>query len=103
MSRGSEACIGSARGHPTVVYGFFAGRHHPALRSGSEAFTGDKIFEYFNPPRPVSRWASFVTYGLFAVRGRPSRSPETLRGAYGLGATKFDVSVKAVVPAALSV
>jgi phosphate transport system permease protein len=92
-------------GIPTVVYGFFAlAVITPALRSGSEAFTGDQIFEYFNST------SAGIAIGILCLPTVCSLSEDALRavpqslreGAYGMGATKFDVSVKVVVPAALS-
>lgn len=92
-------------GIPTVVYGFFAlAVITPALRSGSEALTGDKLFEYFNST------SAGIAVGILCLPTVCSLSEDALRavprslreGAYGLGATKFDVSVKVVVPAALS-
>lgn len=92
-------------GIPTVVYGFFAlAVITPALRSSSEAFTGEKIFEYFNST------SAGIAVGILCLPTVCSLSEDALRavprslreGAYGLGATKFDVSTKVVVPAALS-
>lgn len=92
-------------GVPTVVYGFFAlAVITPALRSGSEALTGDRIFEYFNST------SAGIAIGILCIPTVCSLSEDALRavpqslreGAYGMGATKFDVSVKVVVPAALS-
>lgn len=92
-------------GIPTVVYGFFAlAIITPALRSSSEAFTGEKIFDYFNST------SAGIAVGILCLPTVTSLSEDALRavprslreGAYGLGATKFDVSVKVVVPAALS-
>ena len=92
-------------GIPTVVYGFFAlAVITPALRSGSEAFTGDRIFEYFNST------SAGIAVGILCLPTVCSLSEDALRavprslreGADVLGATKFDVSVKGVVPAALS-
>jgi len=92
-------------GIPTVVYGFFAlAIITPALRSSSEALTGDKIFDYFNST------SAGIAVGILCIPTVCSLSEDALRavpralreGAYGLGATKFDVSVKVVVPAALS-
>ena len=92
-------------GIPTVVYGFFAlAVITPAIRGSAESMTGRPIFEYFNST------AAGIAVGIMCLPTVCSLSEDALRsvprslreGAYGLGATKFDVSVKVVVPAALS-
>jgi phosphate transport system permease protein len=86
-------------GIPTVVYGFFA---LTVITPGLKWF--DSSFNSYNAMSagiavgilclPIV--SSLVEDALRAV-------PNSLReGAYGLGATKFDVSVKVVLPAALS-
>jgi len=86
-------------GIPTVVYGFFA---LTVITPGLQIF--HKGFQSFNVTGagiavgilclPIV--SSLVEDALRAV-------PRSLReGAYGLGATKFEVSTKVVVPAALS-
>ena len=92
-------------GIPTVVYGFFAVVFlTPGLQWVHNIFTGEDGFFTFNALSaglavgvlclPIV--SSLCEDALQAV-------PRSLReGSYGLGGTKFDTSVKVVVPAALS-
>ena len=86
-------------GIPTVVYGFFALTViTPALKSLHDGFS---IYNAFSAGIAVGilclpTVSSLAEDALQAV-------PRSLReAAYGLGATKFDVSLKVVLPAALS-
>jgi len=88
-------------GIPTVVYGFFALTFMtPLLRS---AF-GTSVVGFFNVA------SAGVVVGILIVPLISSLSedalsavPDSLReGAYALGASKFEVSIRVVVPAALS-
>lgn len=109
-------------GIPTVVYGFFALTViTPALQSLGRWFTGsapgewlgsvtgwwttgDALFEAYNAG------SAGIAVGIMCLPLVTSLSedalqavPRSLReGAYAVGGTKFDVSVKVVVPAALS-
>lgn len=92
-------------GIPTVVYGFFALTViTPALRSFFKAVTGDDVLAAFNPI------SAGIAVGVMCLPMVSSLSEDALRavpkslreGAYGMGATRFDVAVKVVVPAALS-
>ena len=86
-------------GIPTVVYGYFALTFvTPLIRGG---FPGTGIF---------NAASGAIVVGIMIVPMVASLSedalnavPQALReAAYGLGATKFEVSTKVVVPAALS-
>ena len=86
-------------GIPTVVYGFFAlTAITPALKMLHDGFN---IYNAFSAGIAVGilclpTVSSLAEDALQAV-------PRSLReAAYGLGATKFDVSVKVVLPAAFS-
>jgi len=86
-------------GIPTVVYGFFALTViTPALKFFDDGFN---VYNAFSAGIAVGilclpTVSSLTEDALQAV-------PRALReGAYGLGATKFDVSIKVVLPAALS-
>ncbi len=92
-------------GIPTVVYGFFALTViTPTLRGVAEFLTGEPIFEAYNA------MSAGIAVGIMCLPIVTSLSedalqavPRSLReGAYACGGTKFDVSVKVVVPAALS-
>ncbi len=92
-------------GIPTVVYGFFALTViTPTIRNLAVWVTGDPIFEVYNA------FSAGVAVGIMCLPIVCSLSedalqavPKSLReGAYGLGSTRFDVSVKIVLPAALS-
>lgn len=86
-------------GIPTVVYGYFALTFvTPLLRS---VFPGTDVF---------NAASASIVVGIMIIPTVSSLSedalravPEALRhGAYGLGATKLEVSTRVVVPAALS-
>ncbi len=86
-------------GVPTVIYGFFALQYvTPAL----EVFFPD--IDFFNA------LSASIVVGIMIIpmvssisEDAMSAVPDDLRQAgYGLGGTKFDVSVKVVVPAAVS-
>ena len=86
-------------GVPTVIYGFFALKYvTPAL----EVFFPD--IDFFNA------LSASIVVGIMIIpmvssisEDAMSAVPDDLRQAgYGLGGTKFDVSVKVVVPAAIS-
>lgn len=99
-------------GIPTVVYGFFAltiispyfliapARFVTGLLTGDER----QVFNFTNST------SAGIAVGIMCLPTVVSLSEDALRavpralreGAYGLGATRFDVSVKVVVPAALS-
>jgi len=98
-------------GIPTVVYGFFALTViTPTLRGGALWFTG--LFS--DDPEPVfgiyNAFSAGVAVGIMCLPIVSSLSedalqavPRSLReGAHAVGGTRFDVSVKVVVPAALS-
>ncbi len=87
-------------GIPTIVYGYFAVNWvTPQLQS----VLGDRV-QFFNA------LSAGIVVGIMVVPMISSLSedamhavPDNLReGAYGLGGTKLDVSVRVVVPAALS-
>lgn len=86
-------------GIPTVVYGYFALTFvTPLLRS---VFPGTDVF---------NAASASIVVGIMIVPTVASLSEDALRavpralreGAYGLGATKLEVSTRVVVPAALS-
>ena len=86
-------------GVPTVVYGYFALTFiTPALRV---VFPGTDVF---------NAAAGSIVVGVMIIPTVASLSEDALRavpqalreGAFGLGATKLEVSTKVVVPAALS-
>jgi len=109
-------------GIPTVVYGFFALTIiTPALQGAGRWFTqselgawlgsatgwwraGDPLFEAYNAT------SAGIAVAIMCLPIVTSLSEDALRavprglreGAYALGGTRFDVSVKVVVPAALS-
>ena len=92
-------------GVPTVVYGFFALLViTPALQGACNFLFGAPIFSGYNAG------AAGIAVGIMILPIVASLSedamqsvPRSLReGAYALGSTKFDVSVKVVTPAALS-
>ena len=87
-------------GIPTIVYGYFAVNWvTPQLQS----LLGDRV-GFFNAA------SAGIVVGIMIIPMVSSLSedamhavPDNLReGAYGLGSTKFDVSTRVVVPAALS-
>ena len=86
-------------GIPTVVYGYFAlFKITPALR------------EFFPSVEVFNAASGCIVVGIMILplvsslcEDALSAVPKSLReGAYGLGATKFEVTMKIVVPAALS-
>lgn len=86
-------------GVPTVVYGFFAlTAITPALQFLSGRF---EIYNVCSAGIAVGIMCLPIVTSISedALQAVPRRLRE---GAYGLGATKFDVSVKVVTPAALS-
>lgn len=92
-------------GIPTVVYGFFALTViTPFLRHVAGVVSGDEVFEIYNVT------SAGIAVGIMCIPIVCSISedalqavPRSLReGAYGIGATKFDVSVRVVLPAGLS-
>ncbi len=96
-------------GIPTVVYGFFALTIiSPYFLQGvASIFTSgpdENVFDLYNST------AAGIAVGIMCLPTVVSLSEDALRavprslreGAHGLGATKFDVSVRVVVPAALS-
>lgn len=86
-------------GVPTVVYGFFALTViTPFLR---ELYGGFEIYNVFSAGLAVGIMCLPIVCSISedALQAVPTSLRE---GAYGLGATKFDVSVKVVTPAALS-
>mgnify|MGYP001607766202 CR=1 FL=1 len=87
-------------GVPTIVYGFFAIQWvTPQL----QRLFGERV-DFFNAA------SAGIVVGIMVIPMVSSLSedamhavPESLReGAYGLGGTKFDVSTRVVIPAALS-
>jgi len=96
-------------GVPTVVYGYFAlSLITPLLRDSADAINGalgtDIEVGFFNA------LAASVVVGVMLIPTVASISEDALRavprglrqGAYGLGANKFEVTTRVVVPAALS-
>ncbi|MGP1347114.1 MAG: phosphate ABC transporter permease subunit PstC [Phycisphaerales bacterium] len=99
-------------GVPTVVYGFFALTViTPSLRGFSEWFTGilpgvdpDPIFGGYNAT------SAGIAVGIMCLPIVTSLSEDALRAvprslreaAYAVGSTRFEVSVRVVMPAALS-
>jgi phosphate transport system permease protein len=87
-------------GIPTVVYGFFA---LAVITPFLGNWVGIKL-DYYNA------LSAGIAVGILCLPTIASLSEDALRAvpgrlreaAYGLGGTKFDVSVKVVVPAALS-
>jgi phosphate transport system permease protein len=87
-------------GVPTVVYGFFA------------IMTVTPFLALFIPGlgQPYNQLSGGIVVGIMIIPMVASLSEDALRavpralrdGAYALGATKFEVSTKVVVPAALS-
>lgn len=91
-------------GIPTVVYGYFALSFiTPLLKQFLENGLGIKV-SFFNA------FSAAVVVGIMIIPIVASISEDAMRavprslreGAYALGATKFEVSTKVVVPAALS-
>ncbi|MEQ8762696.1 MAG: phosphate ABC transporter permease subunit PstC [Planctomycetota bacterium] len=86
-------------GIPTVVFGFFALTViTPGLQFLHEGF---EIYNAFSAGVAVGIMCLPIVTSL--TEDALQAVPRALReGAYGLGATRFDVSIKIVVPAALS-
>ncbi|MAC18333.1 MAG: phosphate ABC transporter permease subunit PstC [Phycisphaerae bacterium] len=91
-------------GIPTVVYGFFAVIIiAPSLQSVSKFFLGESIFGAY------SAAAAGIAVGIMILPIVTSLSEDALRAvprglrdsAYALGSTRFDTSVRVVVPGAL--
>jgi phosphate transport system permease protein len=91
-------------GVPTVAFGFFALTFiTPLLRDNWPAFLGE-------PPGIFSAGAAGIVLGLMLVPIISSLTDDALRsvpaglreGAYALGATRMQVVVKVMIPAALS-
>ncbi|MSR17740.1 MAG: phosphate ABC transporter permease subunit PstC [Phycisphaerales bacterium] len=99
-----KAMLEVLAGVPTVVYGFFALTYiSPHILQNLPLGVGERFGTY-------SAMAGGLAVGIMVLPIVCSLSEDALRavpralrdGAYALGATKFDVSVKVVVPAALS-
>ena len=89
-------------GIPTIVYGFFAINWvTPMLQK--LPYIGDRI-EFFNALSGGIVVAIMIIPMVSSLSEDAMHAvPKSLReGAYGLGATKFDVSTRVVIPAALS-
>lgn len=109
-------------GIPTVVYGFFALTVvTPALRGAGLWITGSsfgrwlgEVTGWYDKPTPVfevyNAAGAGIAVGIMCLPIVCSLSEDAIRatpralreGAYAVGGTKFDVSVKVVVPSALS-
>ena len=92
-------------GVPTVVYGFFALTViTPALQGLCRTLFGDPIFPGYNATGAGLAVGVMVLPIVCSLSEDALRAvPRSLReGAYALGSTRFDVSVRVVVPAALS-
>lgn len=109
-------------GIPTVVYGFFALTVvTPSLRAMGMWFTGSapgawlgRATGWYEEPIPVfevyNAAGAGIAVGIMCLPIVCSLSEDAIRatpralreGAYAVGGTKFDVSVKVVVPSALS-
>ncbi len=92
-------------GIPTVVFGFFAlTALTPALRWVHELFIGGPGFSVYNAA------SAGIAVGILTIPIVTSLAEDALRAvpvslreaSYGLGATKFETSLKVVFPAALS-
>ena len=92
-------------GIPTVVYGFFAVIIiAPSLQWLSEMATGDRVFGTY------SAGAAGIAVGIMILpivtslsEDAPAIGARGLRdGAYALGSTRFDTSVRVVVPGPLA-
>jgi phosphate transport system permease protein len=87
-------------GVPTIVYGYFA----------LTFLTPDLIKKLFSEAQPFNYLSAAIAVGVMVLPMVASLSEDALRavprslreGAYGVGATKFEVSTRIVVPAALS-
>lgn len=86
-------------GVPTVVYGFFALTIiTPFLRG---IYSGFEVYNVFSAGLAVGIMCLPIVTSISedAIQAVPRSLRE---GAYGLGSTKFDVSIRVVTPAALS-
>jgi phosphate transport system permease protein len=87
-------------GVPTIVYGYFA----------LTFLTPDLIKKIFGEVKPYNYLSAGIAVGVMVLPMVASLSEDALRavpsslreGAYGVGATKFEVSTRIVMPAALS-
>jgi phosphate transport system permease protein len=87
-------------GIPTIVYGYFA----------LTFLTPQVVRRFFEDSRQFNVVAAAIAMGILILPLIASLSEDALRavprslreGAYGLGATRFEVSTRVVVPAALS-
>jgi phosphate transport system permease protein len=87
-------------GVPTIVYGYFA----------LTFITPDLLKPILGGVRPYNILSASLAVGIMVLPLVASLSEDALRavprslreGAYGLGATKFEVSTKVILPAALS-
>jgi phosphate transport system permease protein len=91
-------------GIPTVVYGFFALLViNPSLQWVATLLTGEELFGAY------SAGAAGIAVGIMILPIVTSLSEDALRsvprglrdGAYALGSTRFDTSVRVVIPGAL--
>ena len=92
-------------GVPTVVYGFFALTViTPALQWTCRTLVGDPIFPGYNATGAGLAVGVMILPIVCSLSEDALRAvPRSLReGAYALGGTRFDVSVRVVIPAALS-
>jgi phosphate transport system permease protein len=87
-------------GVPTIVYGYFA----------LTFITPDLLKPIFDSTRPYNILSASLAVGIMVLPLVASLSEDALRavpsslreGAYAMGATKFEVSSRVIVPAALS-
>lgn len=87
-------------GVPTIVYGYFA----------LTFLTPDVVKAIFESTRPYNILSAAIAVGIMVLPMVASLSEDALRsvpnslreGAYAMGATKFEVSTRVIVPAALS-
>lgn len=101
-----KAVLELLAGVPTVVYGFFALTFltPDLLQPMARALTGNDLFGTYNA------LSAGIAVGIMILPIVCSLSEDALRavprslrdGAYALGSTKLDTSVRVVVPAALS-
>jgi phosphate transport system permease protein len=92
-------------GVPTVVYGFFALTViTPGLQWVCRSLFGDPVFPGYNATGAGLAVGVMILPIVCSLSEDALRAvPRSLReGAYALGGTRFDVSVRVVVPAALS-
>ena len=91
-------------GIPTVVYGFFAVIViAPSLQGVSRFLTGDELFGSYSAGAAGLAVAIMILPIVTSLSEDALRSvPRSLRdGAYALGSTRFDTSIRVVVPGAL--